>query len=71
MNDKIRARIQQLDERTIGNMANDLEATRITDEVKGVCTKRTWVSSREMNAKMWIPFTDTGRRYTKIVGNEK
>lgn len=47
MNDKIRARIQQLDERTIGNMANDLEATRITEEVKGVCTERIRVSGDE------------------------
>lgn len=36
MNDKIRARLQQLDDTTIGNMANDLQATRITDDVKGV-----------------------------------
>lgn len=36
MNERIRARIEQLDEKTIANMANDLEATRITDEIKGV-----------------------------------
>lgn len=40
MNEKIRARIEQMDERTIANMANDLEATRITSDIKGVCTER-------------------------------
>ncbi|KAI5454681.1 hypothetical protein NCC49_003571 [Naganishia albida] len=46
MNERIRARIEQLDEKTIANMANDLEATRITDEIKGMPINGTRRSSQ-------------------------
>ena len=40
MNDKIRIRIKEIEDMAIGSMADDLQATRITDESKGVCTGR-------------------------------
>lgn len=40
MNDKIRIRIKEIEDMAIGSMADDLQATRITNESKGVCIGR-------------------------------
>jgi hypothetical protein len=36
MNDKIRARMRQIEEKAVDNVADGLQATRITDVDKGV-----------------------------------
>lgn len=38
MNDKIRIRIKEIEDSAIGSMADELQATQIADESKGVCT---------------------------------
>jgi hypothetical protein len=36
MNEKIRIRIKQIEDGAVSNMADELQATQITDESKGV-----------------------------------
>ena len=40
MNNNIRIRIKEIEDSAIGSMADELQATQITDESKGVCNAR-------------------------------
>jgi hypothetical protein len=46
MNEKLRARMAQIEEQAVDNMANGLQATRITDGDKGVRPSISWEDLR-------------------------